>query len=57
MDSINMTTTPTPLSRLIPMSYTPDLSDWFVSSFTELARIAHANSRAKGFWTLMYAVS
>lgn len=25
----------------------------FVRSFTELARHAHANSRAKGFWSLI----
>jgi NTP pyrophosphatase (non-canonical NTP hydrolase) len=31
----------------------PDLVEDFVRSVTELSRLAHANSRAKGFWSLI----
>lgn len=31
----------------------PNLADDFIRSFTELARLAHDNSRSKGFWSLI----
>lgn len=35
------------------MTYEPDLPSDFIRSFTELSRLAHENSRSKGFWSLI----